>query len=213
MHVLVVVGHPLAGSFNHAVAHAYAQAAREAGAQVRVLDLAATPFAHDPPTRGALTAHDGTTDHLEPEVAALVEHVRWADHLVVTHPQWWGTYPAVLTAFLDRALLPGIAFRATRGHVPRRLLDGRTARTFMTMDAPRPWNAVVYRDAAGASLGTATLAFCGYRLVGRTTFTSVRFSTPQRRAGWLAAAARQGRRDVARLAGRHAARTSRPATV
>lgn len=207
MHVLVVVGHPLPGSFNHALAHAYADAARAAGAEVDVLDLATTPFLHDPPTRRALAAHDGTTDHLEPEVAALVAHVRRADHLVVTHPQWWGTYPAVLTAFVDRVMLPGIAFRSTGGHTPRRLLRGRTARTFMTMDAPRPWNLLVYRDAAGASLGTATLAFCGYRRVGRTTFAPVRFSTAERRARWLAAAARHGRRDVARLARRHAARS------
>ncbi|WP_432457887.1 NAD(P)H-dependent oxidoreductase [Cellulomonas iranensis] len=207
MHVLVVVGHPLPDSFNHALARSYADAARAGGAQVRVLDLATTPFPHDPPSRRALAAHGGTTDHLEPEVAALVEHVRWADHLVVTHPQWWGTYPAVLKAFLDRVLLAGVAFRYTKGHAPRRLLRGRTARTFMTMDSPKPWNLLAYRDAAGASLGTATLAFTGHRLVGRTTFAPVRFSTPERRERWLATAARLGRRDVERLTARHRART------
>lgn len=207
MHVLVVVGHPLTGSLTHALAHAYADAARAAGAHVRVLDLATTPFPHDPARRADLAAHDGTTDHLDPDVAALVAQVLEADHLVVLHPQWWGTYPAVLTAFLDRVLLPGIAFRYGAGALPRRLLHGRTARTVMTMDAPRAWNALVYRDAAGASLGRATLAFCGYRLVGRTTFPTVRTSTPARRERWLADVARLARRDVARLGRRHARRT------
>lgn len=205
MHVLVVVGHPLAGSFTHALARAYADAATAAGAHVTVLDLASTPFPHDPSDRRELAAHDGATDHLDPAVAAMVAQVRAADHLVVLHPQWWGTYPAVLKAFLDRVLLPGVAFRYTSGHVPRRLLEGRTARTFMTMDAPRAWNLLAYRDAAGASLGRATLAFCGYRLVGRTTFPSVRFSTSERRARWLDRAAQLARSDV-RAADRRAAR-------
>ncbi|GIG40070.1 NAD(P)H-dependent oxidoreductase [Cellulomonas phragmiteti] len=196
MHVLVVVGHPLAGSFTHALAQAYADAARAAGAHVEVLDLATTPFPHDPAVRADLAAHDGTTDHLDPAVAAMVEQVRAADHLVVLHPQWWGTYPAVLKAFLDRVMLAGVAFRYGSGHLPRRLLQGRTARTFMTMDSPRAWNLLAYRDAAGASLGRATLGFCGYRLVGRTTFPAVRFSSPQRRERWLGQAARLGHRDA-----------------
>lgn len=207
MHVLVVVGHPLSGSFTHALAGSYADAARAAGAQVSVLDLATTPFPHDPTSRADLAAHGGTTDHLDPAVAAMVEQVRAADHLVVLHPQWWGTYPAVLKAYLDRVLLPGVAFRYGTGHLPQRLLRGRTARTLMTMDSPRGWNLLAYRDAAGASLGRATLGFCGYRLVGRTTFPAVRFSTPERRERWLAQAARLGHRDatarraVARRAG------------
>ncbi|ADG74027.1 NAD(P)H dehydrogenase (quinone) [Cellulomonas flavigena DSM 20109] len=211
MHVLVVVGHPLPGSFNHALAHAYADGARTAGADVRVLDLATTPFPRTAPTRAQLAAHDGTTDHLEPEVAALVEEVRRADHLVVLHPQWWGTYPGVLADFLARTLLAGTAFRYDPGaRLPQRLLRGRTARTFMTMDSPRLWNGLAYRDAAGATLGTATLAFCGYRVVGRTTFPVVRSAPERRRARWLATAARLGRRDVARLAARHARRASAP---
>ncbi|MBO3095755.1 NAD(P)H-dependent oxidoreductase [Cellulomonas dongxiuzhuiae] len=210
MHVLVLVGHPLSGSFTHALAQSYADATRAAGAHVRVLDLATTPFPHDPVSRADLAAHDGNTDHLDPVVAALVAQVREADHLVVLHPQWWGSYPAVLKAFLDRVLLAGIAFRYGTGLLPHRLLRGRTARTFMTMDAPRAWNVLAYRDAAGASLGQATLAFCGYRLVGRTTFPAVRTSTPARRERWLADAARLARRDVARLARTHARRAAAP---
>ncbi|UZN04514.1 NAD(P)H-dependent oxidoreductase [Cellulomonas sp. S1-8] len=212
MHVLVVVGHPLTGSFTHALAQAYAEAATAAGAHVRVLDLATTPFPHDPVSRTDLAAHDGSTDHLDPAVAAMVEQVRAADHLVVLHPQWWGTYPAVLKAFLDRVMLPGVAFRYGDGHLPRRLMRGRTARTLMTMDSPRAWNLLAYRDAAGASLGRATLAFCGYRLVGRTTFPAVRFSSPERRARWLAQAARLGHRDVASRS-RRAPAPSPPATA
>lgn len=208
MRVLVVVGHPLPGSFTHALAMAYADAAREAGAQVVVRDLAATQFPYDPPDATHLAARDGVTGHLEPEVAELVDELRAADHLVVLHPQWWGTYPATLAGWVDRTFLPGVTFRYGTGRLPVRLMAGRTARTFMTMDSPQPWNLLVYRDGAGATLGNATLRFCGYRVVGRTTFPEVRSSSPRRRARWLATATRLARRDVARLAGRHARRAA-----
>ncbi|MBT0994197.1 NAD(P)H-dependent oxidoreductase [Cellulomonas sp. DKR-3] len=199
MRILVIVGHPIAGSLNHALASSYADAARDAGAEVRTVDLATTRFPHDPATRSDLRAPDGGTAHLDPTVAGLVDDVRWADHLVVLHPQWWGTYPAALKAFLDRVLLSGVTFGYRSGHLPDRLMRGRTARTFMTMDSPRAWNLLAYRDAAGASLGRATLAFCGYRLVGRSTFAKVRFSSSDERARWLARTAALARRDVTRL--------------
>lgn len=206
MHVLVVVGHPLTGSFTHSLATAYADAAREAGARVSVRDLATTRFPLSPPDLDRLAARDGVTDHLEPEVAELVAELRAADHVVVLHPQWWGTYPAVLAAWVDRTFLPGVVFRYGSGKLPVQLMRGRTARTFMTMDSPRVWNLLVYRDGAGATLENATLRFCGYRLVGRTTFPEVRASSPRRRARWLATAARLAHRDVARLAAGHARR-------
>lgn len=199
MHILVIVGHPIAGSLNHALADSYATAARDAGAQVRTVDLATVRFPHDPASRADLRAPDGSTAHLDPAVAELVEDVRWAHHVVVLHPQWWGTYPAALKAYLDRVMLSGVAFGYRSGHLPDRLMSGRTARTVMTMDSPRAWNLLAYRDAAGASLGRATLAFCGYRLAGRTTFAKVRFSTPDERARWIATTAELARRDVRRL--------------
>lgn len=200
MHVLVLVGHPVAGSFNHALADSYVAAARDAGAQVRTVDLATVRLPSGPVARADLRAPDGSTEHLDPVVAGLVEDLRWADHLVVLHPQWWGTYPAALKAFLDHVLLSGVTFRSRSGHLPERLMRGRTARTLMTMDSPRAWNLLAYRDAAGASLGRATLGYCGYRLVGRTTFPKVRFSSPDERARWLRTTADLARRDVRRLA-------------
>ena len=38
--ILVVVGHPIAGSLNHELARRYASAAEAAGGEVRVRDLA-----------------------------------------------------------------------------------------------------------------------------------------------------------------------------
>ena len=205
---LVIIGHPNAGSFNHALAEQYATGLRAASvdaSEVRVIDLAEREFDLLPAARGDLRAPDGDTSHLEPRIRAFIDDVAWADHLVFFFPQWWGTYPAVLKAFLDRAILSGTAFRYGRGQISTRLLEGKTARIVMTMDSPIAWNRFVYRNAAETSLKRATLGYCGVRTIGITRLTPVRFSTPEKRAAWL--------EQVRRLGATDASRTRRPVAV
>lgn len=195
--ILVIIGTPIAGSLNHALANAYVEAARDGGADVRVVDLANDPIPAHPTSRDQLRVpRDGGA--LDPDVAAYVDDVRWADHLVFFHPQWWGTYPAALKAFVDRAFLSGFAFRyRERSALSERLLAGRTARIVMTMDSPRLWNRFVYRNAAETSLKHAILAYCGVKTLGIARFTPVRFADEPAREGWIAETAKLGRRDAA----------------
>ena len=41
---------------------------------------------------------------------AHVAHVRWAEALVFVYPTWWYGLPAMLKGWLDRTLLPHVAF-------------------------------------------------------------------------------------------------------
>ena len=135
---------------------------------------------------------------LDPDVAGYVADVEWADHLVFFHPQWWGTYPAALKAFIDRVFLSGFAFRyRDRSALSERLLAGRTARIVMTMDSPGFWNRLVYRRASEASLKNATLSYCGVKTIGVSRFSAVRFAEEPARDKWLADVARFGARDAA----------------
>ncbi|MFH8250603.1 NAD(P)H-dependent oxidoreductase [Microbacterium sp. B2969] len=197
--ILVIVGTPIAGSLNHALAASYIDAARDRGADVRVVDLANDPIPGHPTNRDELRMPRTDADvQLDPDIAAYIEDVRWADHLVFFHPQWWGTYPAALKAFIDRVFLLGFSYdRRPRTALAEKLLAGRTARLVMTMDTPNFWNRLVYRNAAGTSLKQAILAYCGVKTTGMTRFTSVRFSEDEQRAGWIADTAKLGRRDAA----------------
>lgn len=197
MNTLVIVGHPLTGSFTRALADSYAEAARAGGADVRILDLATTSFPHDPESRDELRARD-SRDHLPAVIRDLIADVEWADHLVVVYPQWWGTYPAVLKAFIDRVFLSGVSFRYGKGPISERLWAGKTARIVMVMDSPRFWNRLVYRNASETALSRATFGYCGVKTVGITRFTPVRFSTLEKRQGWLRQVAALGRTDAAR---------------
>lgn len=209
--ILVIVGTPLPDTLTHALADAYAGAARDAGAAVRVIDLAHDPIPAHPRTRDELRAPRTAADHpLDPEVARYLDDVRWADHLVIVYPQWWGTVPAALKAFIDRVFLSGAAFRyRERSPLSERLLSGRTARIVMTMDSPRLWNRLVYRNAAETSLTRATLGYCGVKTVGVTRFSPVRFSDERGRAGWIDRVHGLGRRDATASA-RRAHKESEP---
>ena len=197
--ILVVIGTPIAGSLNHALADAYSTAARAGGAEVRVIDLAVDPIPAHPTSRGDLRVPRTDADvPLDPDVAGYVADVEWADHLVFFHPQWWGTYPAALKAFIDRVFLSGFAFRyRERSAMSERLLSGRTARIVMTMDSPGFWNRLAYRRASEASLKNATLSYCGVKTIGVSRFSAVRFAEEPARDRWLADAGRFGQRDAA----------------
>ena len=190
-HILVLVGHPRPGSFCEALADAYAASARSAGADVRVVKLAEVAF--DPVLHGGYTS----ITPLEPTLSAAQADLLWADHVVLTYPNWWGTFPALLKGFFDRVLLPGFAFKY-RQNSPMwdKLLSGRSARVLVTMDSP-PW---YYRWLVGApgdkQIRRSILEFCGITPVHIHHHGPMRTSTDAQRAKWLEAAAALAKRDV-----------------
>jgi NAD(P)H dehydrogenase (quinone) len=195
--ILVIIGTPLPDSLTHALASSYADAARVAGAEVRVIDLAASDIPAHPRTRGEVRMPRSKRDApLDPAAAAAIDDVAWAEHLVFFFPQWWGTYPGALKVFIDRVFLSGFAFRyRPTGKLWDRLLVGRTARIVMTMDSPRAWNRIVYRNAAETSLRRGVLGYCGVRTIGVTRFAEVRHRSDATRAGWIRRMATLGARD------------------
>ena len=183
--VYIVVGHPRPGSFCAALADAYADGARAAGCDVRLMRLGEIPFNPD--------LHHGYAQRtdLEPALADAQRDIEWCEHLVIAYPSWWGMPPALLKGFFDRVLLPGFAFRY-REDSPRwdRLLRGRSARLLVTMDAP-PWYDSLFYGGRRV-VKRAVLRFCGFAPVRDTAFGPVKSSTDRRRERWLATARRLG---------------------
>jgi putative NADPH-quinone reductase len=108
MRALVVYCHPKPTSFTAAVRDVVMDRLAAAGAEVRLRDLYAEGF--DP----RLTAHD--LDIYEDEsrngeaFAGEIADIRWCDTLIFVYPTWWYGLPAVLKGWLDRVLVPGLAF-------------------------------------------------------------------------------------------------------
>ena len=83
--VLLVLGHPRKDSLCGALADAFAAGARQAGVDLRRLDLCELRFNPN------VIAGSPRNQPLEPAIREAVELVRWADHLVFVFPTWWGT--------------------------------------------------------------------------------------------------------------------------
>jgi putative NADPH-quinone reductase len=192
--ILVLDAHPNPASLCAGLASACVEAATAAGAPVRRINLRDLKF--DPNLHHGY----GGDQELEPDLLDAQAAIRDARHLVFVYPTWWGTFPALLKGFLDRALLPGFAFRMhPGGKTWDKLLAGRSARLVVTMD----WPVWAYRWIQGApgdrAMARATLDFCGVKPVLRTELSPASRSTEAERAAMFDRVRRDLTSDVAKL--------------
>lgn len=179
-HILVILGHPAAGSFCKALTDTYVKAATKAGHDVRLIRLGELDF--DP------VLHEGYNciQPLEPCLQSAQADILWAQHLVFIYPIWWGAMPALLKGFIDRIFLPDFAFKYRDRSVNwDRLLSGRSAHLFVTMDSP-PWYYRWINHMPGHyQMKRTILEFSGIKPVTISSFGPVKDSTQQKREKWL----------------------------
>ncbi len=178
--ITVILGNSNSNSYCNALATAYVQTAKDAGHNVRFFNLEEVIF--DP------ILHHGyhQRQELEPGLKEIQDAITWAEHLVFIYPIWWGSMPALLKGFFDRVLLPGYAFKYRENSpLPERLLTGRSAHAFVTMDAPLWYYWLVYKSAGHNQIKTIILEFCGIKPVKITSFGSVKKTSLAQRLKWL----------------------------
>ncbi len=113
MRALVVYCHPREGSFTAAVRDVVLAKLAAAGAEVRVNDLYGRGFS-PVLTTVEWTGYLDCPGNQAP-VARDVDDIRWCDTLIFVYPTWWYGLPAMLKGWLDRALLPDVAFLMPEG--------------------------------------------------------------------------------------------------
>lgn len=187
--ILIINGHPYEKSFCSAITDAYEKGARQAGAEVKRINLGDLRF--DP------ILHKGYHEiqPLEPDLIKAQAEIKWAEHLVFVFPTWWVGPPALMKGFLDRAFLPGFAFKYHKDSpFWDKLLKGRSARVFITMDSLIVYNWFKYHNSGHLGFIKGTLDFVGLKPVKVDIFQWVRFSSETRRLKWLKKAEWRGRK-------------------
>jgi NAD(P)H dehydrogenase (quinone) len=108
MRALVVYCHPTQDSFNAGIRDLVLDKLRAAGAETRLLDLYADGF------QPVLLPHEWQNYLDTPANRTPVEDhcaaIQWCDTLIFVYPTWWYGLPAMLKGWLDRVLLPDVAF-------------------------------------------------------------------------------------------------------
>jgi putative NADPH-quinone reductase len=205
MRALVVYCHPRETSFTAAVRDVVIGKLRDAGAEVRLIDLYARGF--DP----VLAAHeheiyeDETLNRVP--VQQDCDDLAWCDTLIFVYPTWWYGLPAMLKGWLDRVLVPGLAFLMPQaeGETIRPGLTHITRLGVFTTCGASWWLTRLVGAPGRRTLLRGVGLLCAPRK--KTAFAAhylMDSSTPESRAKHLANVARQ----MDRLIGRALARVS-----
>ena len=129
--VLIIVSHPREESLTVSMASAHAEASKNVGNSVEVIDLyrceKQQPF---------FTYEDANGVYQTEEMTYFQEKIEKADEIVFFFPYWWGSMPAILKNFLDWNLSKGFAFTYENGR-PKGLLEGKHVKLFTTTGAPK----------------------------------------------------------------------------
>ncbi|MEO1677945.1 MAG: NAD(P)H-dependent oxidoreductase [Pseudomonadota bacterium] len=199
MRALVVYCHPSPSSFTAAVRDVAIARLEASGAEIRLIDIYGRGF-QPILSREEWDGYLECPANLAP-VRQDVEDLRWCDTLVFIYPTWWYGLPAALKGWLDRVLLPDVAFHMPtepNGNIRRGLTQIRRLGVFTTCGAT--WWLTRLVGAPGKRTLLRGVGFmCAKPL--RTAFAAhyaMDSSTPESRAAHLARVARQ----VNRLTGR-----------
>ncbi|HAU22021.1 MAG TPA: flavodoxin family protein [Erythrobacter sp.] len=159
MNVLVLDGHPDAGRLCTALLDIYAKALPD---DTRITRIAVRDLNFDPILRYGYAKRI----EWEPDIHQVAEAIDSCDHLVVGFPMWWGSEPAELKGLLDRVFLLGFAFAYhDNDSWWDRLLEGRSADVFATMDTPPFFLRLMYGNALIKRWKKQVLGFCGFKPV------------------------------------------------
>ena len=109
MKVLVVLAHPNPDSFSHAIVDRLKSTLVNRDHAVSEIDLYGLNYS-PALTRAELAAYPTTEPAID---TVVVEHTRLIQEcstIVFVYPTWWSSMPAILKGWIDRTMLPGIAF-------------------------------------------------------------------------------------------------------
>ena len=184
MKILVVLGHPGPGSFNHAIAETAVRVVRDEGHEALFHDLHQEGF--DP----VLPADEIERDaDLDPAVSGHCRDLVAADGIIIVHPNWWGQPPAVVKGWIDRVFRPGVAYEFLEGDqgegVPRGLLRAGFALVFNTANTPEARERDVFGDPLETIWRNCIFDLCGVDDFHRRMFGVVVTSSPGQREEWL----------------------------
>ncbi|GHF37114.1 NAD(P)H dehydrogenase [Streptomyces mashuensis] len=180
---LIVHAHPEPLSFSTAQMTTAAQALRDAGYQVDVLDLYGLHaegwgpvLGRDdfPPVEGHFkpqaeqmrAVKEGT---LDATVRAHLDRLLAADLLVLSFPLWWFSLPAVLKGWIDRVFVMGGVFGGDHGTFGDGALAGKRAMLLVTTggsgEAFQPGGAVGPMDDFLFHIHRGMFEFVGYEVL------------------------------------------------
>ncbi len=113
MRCLVIHAHPDPESYSTALRERAVAGLQAGGHDVDVIDLYGLEFDPCLGEQEHIDYYSNGMNHPDPMVAEHITLLLAAEMLVFVYPTWWSGLPAILKGWLDRTLLPDVAFKLT----------------------------------------------------------------------------------------------------
>ncbi len=114
--VTIIFAHPWHGSFNKAILDTITQKYIQENIPYQIIDLCKDKF-NAVMTEEDLAGYSKGVTH-DPLVDKYQKLLKQTNKLIITHPIWWNSAPAVLHGFFDKVLLKDFAFNYENGWTP-----------------------------------------------------------------------------------------------
>lgn len=184
MNILIILGHPDSNSFNHALAKTCINQLRFNGQFPIVHDLYCENFNPVPEL-----VHSSNILEDKKLIEKHCNDLNISDGIVIIHPNWWGQPPAMVKGWMDRVLLPDVAYKfelKESGELKSvGLLKARTALVFNTSNTPEELENTLYKDPLETLWKNRIFKFCGIEQFERRNFRTIKDSSEIQRLRWL----------------------------
>jgi putative NADPH-quinone reductase len=184
MNILIILAHPDASSFNHAIALTAKDRLIKSGYTVTYHDLYKEKF--NPVMQAEEFPKNAAVDNIiKTHGSELVN----SDGIIIIHPNWWGQLPAILKGWVDRVIRPGVAYEFLEGDsgegVPAGLLKAKTAIVFNTSNTSAERENNVFLDPLETIWKNCIFDLCGVKNFYRKMFRIIVTSSLEERKRWL----------------------------
>jgi NAD(P)H dehydrogenase (quinone) len=184
MQILVILGNPGLGTFNHAIGETVVDTLQNNNHEVIFHDLYKENF--DPVVQANEILQDGKHNKI---INTHCKELANCDGIVIIHPNWWGQPPAIVKGWIDRVFRPGVAYEFLEGDsgegVPVGLLKAQTAVVFNTSNTNEERENKFFHDPLEYIWKNCIFDLCGIKKFYRKMFRVVITSTMEQRKEWL----------------------------
>lgn len=191
---LVINAHTRENSFCDSVVEYYVRGLKESNFKFEVLNLRELNL------EVYLKNKHQSYHDLSEEILAAQDLIRKADHLTFVYPLWWSSPPAILKLFIENTFIPGFGFKfhKPKFNIPQwdKLLKGKSASLFVTMDSPPLINKCLFLDPNYRMMKLGILNFCGIKPVKRIYLGPLKMLSDEKKSKLLQKVYKKGKRGV-----------------
>lgn len=181
MHSLIITAHPSSKGFVHQIASTYQKTKKKSNNTAEIINLYDKKYKQD---FLSYETFDDLTSKKDKVRNSIQNKITKADELIFTFPLWWGHEPAILKNFIDCNFMADFAFRYEKNG-PAGLLKGKTAKIYVTCDAPAFFYKYLLMNPLKKLWKTGTLGFCGIKVTEVTYLDKKRKRSKEYLDNWL----------------------------